>query len=228
MELLPLSPEQQAKMVRTRVGDEARAEALAQVATNPKVQLLDVQIEHECNMGRYSQRWNGDLGQGPWRGIIPVFSYGKGRALEALRAWALLQLDAHNVLLEHVDGACVRHRRALVDSGTLGAKGNVQVVVPGSSESYGASADPPDDAVPLCTLKHFPHKTEHTVQWGRELFDELFVARPDVARRVAADVAVAVDKAAAAPCREDAEDELLSSQRPVSYTHLTLPTNREV
>ena len=58
------------------------AEALAQVATNPKVQLLDVQIEHECNMGRYSPRGNGDWGQGPWRGIVPVFSYGKGRALD--------------------------------------------------------------------------------------------------------------------------------------------------
>ena len=43
------------------------AEALAQVATNPKVQLLDVQIEHECNMGRYSPRGNGDWGQGPAR-----------------------------------------------------------------------------------------------------------------------------------------------------------------
>jgi ubiquitin-activating enzyme E1 len=33
-----------------------------------------------------------------------------------------------------VDGACVRHRRPLLDSGTLGAKGNTQAIVPGLSE----------------------------------------------------------------------------------------------
>ena len=40
-------------------------------------------------------------------------------------------------------------------------------------QSYGESVDPPDDAVPVCTLKHFPYKIEHTIQWARELFDEV-------------------------------------------------------
>jgi len=65
-----------------------------------------------------------------------------------------------------------------VDAGTLGAKGNVQVVVPRQSESYASSSDPPDPTIPVCTLKHFPYEISHTIQWGRDLFDGLFNRRP--------------------------------------------------
>lgn len=59
---------------------------------------------------------------------------------------------------QYVDEQCVRHHRWLIDSGTLGTKGNVQVIVPGASESYASSSDPPEAAVPLCTIKSFPYK----------------------------------------------------------------------
>ena len=77
-----------------------------------------------------------------------------------------------------MDGQCVANEIALVDAGTLGSKGNVQVVVPHQSESYGSSADPPEPAIPVCTLKNFPYSISHTIQWGRDLFDGLFVRRP--------------------------------------------------
>ena len=32
-----------------------------------------------------------------------------------------------------------------------------QVVIPFVSESYASSADPPEEALPLCTLKSFPY-----------------------------------------------------------------------
>ena len=78
----------------------------------------------------------------------------------------------------YMDSQCVAHRKGLVDAGTLGAKGNVQVVVPGQSESYGSSVDPPEPAIPVCTLKNFPYEISHTIQWGRDLFDGLFNKRP--------------------------------------------------
>mmetsp|Transcript_22065 Transcript_22065/g.48077 ORF Transcript_22065/g.48077 Transcript_22065/m.48077 type:complete len:1256 (+) Transcript_22065:79-3846(+) len=78
----------------------------------------------------------------------------------------------------YMDSQCVAHRKGLVDAGTLGAKGNVQVVVPGLSESYGSSVDPPEPAIPVCTLKNFPYEISHTIQWGRDLFDGLFNKRP--------------------------------------------------
>ena len=55
-----------------------------------------------------------------------------------------------------IDSQCVANRRALIDAGTLGAKGNVRVVVPRQSESYGSSVDPPEPTIPVCTLKNFP------------------------------------------------------------------------
>ena len=77
-----------------------------------------------------------------------------------------------------MDGQCVSNGKALVDAGTLGPKGNVQVVVPHATESYASSADPPDTSIPVCTLKNFPYAISHTIQWGRDLFDGLFNRRP--------------------------------------------------
>jgi ubiquitin-activating enzyme E1 len=80
-----------------------------------------------------------------------------------------------------MDQQCVANRKALVDAGTMGPKGNVQVVVPNQSESYASSVDPPEPAVPVCTLKNFPYMIAHTIQWGRDLFDGLFTRRPSQA-----------------------------------------------
>ncbi|EOD15040.1 hypothetical protein EMIHUDRAFT_459406 [Emiliania huxleyi CCMP1516] len=57
----------------------------------------------------------------------------------------------------HVDRMCVLHRKPLLESGTAGTKANTQVVLPGLTASYGASADPPDDDIPVCTVKAFPY-----------------------------------------------------------------------
>lgn len=85
----------------------------------------------------------------------------------------------------YIDGQCVANQKALVDAGTLGSKGNVQVVVPHMSESYASSVDPPDPSIPVCTLKNFPYTISHTIQWGRDLFDGLFVRRPKQANQYA-------------------------------------------
>ena len=54
----------------------------------------------------------------------------------------------------------------MLESGTLGTKGHSQIVVPGKTEHYGASRDPPEKSIPLCTLKSFPNQIEHTLQVG--------------------------------------------------------------
>jgi hypothetical protein len=66
-------------------------------------------------------------------------------------------------------GGCVR---AGVRLCTL--QGNVQVVVPNLTESYGSSRDPPEKSIPICTLKNFPNAIEHTIQWARDEFEGLF------------------------------------------------------
>lgn len=79
----------------------------------------------------------------------------------------------------YVDGKCVENKRPLLESGTLGVKGNVQVVVPNKSESYASSSDPPEKDIPVCTLKNFPAQIEHTAQWALAIFKAIFEDAPN-------------------------------------------------
>jgi ubiquitin-activating enzyme E1 len=65
---------------------------------------------------------------------------------------------------KYVDRRCVFYSKPLLESGTLGTKGNIQVVVPNLTESYSSSNDPPEKSIPICTLKNFPNAIEHTIQ----------------------------------------------------------------
>jgi ubiquitin-activating enzyme E1 len=64
----------------------------------------------------------------------------------------------------YMDRRCVYFRKPLLESGTLGTKGHVQVVIPFLTESYSSSQDPSEKSVPICTLKNFPSVIEHTLQ----------------------------------------------------------------
>ncbi|CAF1335638.1 unnamed protein product [Rotaria sordida] len=75
---------------------------------------------------------------------------------------------------EYIDRRCVYYRKSLVDSGTLGTKASVQVVVPFLTESYSSTRDPPDPSIPMCLLHNFPNLIEHTIQWARDNFAGLF------------------------------------------------------
>lgn len=79
----------------------------------------------------------------------------------------------------YVDNRCVYYMKSLLESGTLGTKGNTQVVVPGLTESYGSSRDPPEKTIPMCTLKNFPYQVEHTLQWARDFFEGQFKSSID-------------------------------------------------
>lgn len=81
----------------------------------------------------------------------------------------------------YVDSKCVWFGRPLIESGTLGTKANCQVVLPRLTQSYGDSQDPPEESIPLCTLKHFPNAIEHTIEWAREHFNTLFTENPQEA-----------------------------------------------
>eukprot|EP00039_Didymoeca_costata_P018615 m.334213 g.334213 ORF g.334213 m.334213 type:complete len:1006 (+) comp17313_c0_seq1:41-3058(+) len=79
---------------------------------------------------------------------------------------------------QYVDRRCVFYCKSLLESGTLGSKGNTQVVLPHLSESYSSSQDPPEASIPMCTLKNFPNKPEHALQWARDTFAGAFENGP--------------------------------------------------
>jgi ubiquitin-activating enzyme E1 len=79
----------------------------------------------------------------------------------------------------YVDRRCVFFHKPLLESGTLGTKGNTQVVLPHLTESYSSSQDPPEKEFPMCTIRSFPNKIEHTIAWAKEyMFEKSFVKAP--------------------------------------------------
>ncbi|KAJ7675624.1 ubiquitin activating enzyme [Mycena polygramma] len=78
----------------------------------------------------------------------------------------------------YMDFRCVWHEKPLLESGTLGTQGNIQVIVPHLTESYASSRDPEETQIPHCTLRSFPNSIEHTIKWSRVKFDECFVTPP--------------------------------------------------
>jgi ubiquitin-activating enzyme E1 len=83
----------------------------------------------------------------------------------------------------YMDRRCVYYQKPLFESGTLGTMGNVQVVLPHITESYGSSQDPPEKSIPICTLKNFPNAIEHTLQWARDQFEGLVTNPMNVANQ---------------------------------------------
>jgi len=77
-----------------------------------------------------------------------------------------------------VDSICYERGLPLFESGTMGMKGNTQPIIPYLTQTYSDSTDPSEtDSFPVCTIKNFPNKIEHTIHWARdyfEIFDRAF------------------------------------------------------
>lgn len=78
----------------------------------------------------------------------------------------------------YVDSRCVLFNKPLLESGTKGTKGNVQVILPHITESYGSSVDPPEESIPMCTIKTFPNTINHTIEFIKQYFEETFTDAP--------------------------------------------------
>ena len=78
----------------------------------------------------------------------------------------------------YVDSRCVWYEKPLLESGTLGTKANVQICIPHKTQSYGDSQDPPEESIPMCTLKNFPHAIEHCIEWAKDEFHGTFTDGP--------------------------------------------------
>ncbi|XP_044066939.1 ubiquitin-like modifier-activating enzyme 1 [Siniperca chuatsi] len=79
----------------------------------------------------------------------------------------------------YLDERCIQLQKPMLEGGTLGSKGHTLVVVPHLTEPYGPGKSSSNNAIPLCTLKNFPHRIEHTLQWARDQFEGLFKQTPE-------------------------------------------------
>lgn len=64
----------------------------------------------------------------------------------------------------YLDGQCVQYQKPMLEGGTEGNQGHTLVVVPHMTESYGKDTKSPTKSIPMCTLKNFPYRIEHTLQ----------------------------------------------------------------
>lgn len=86
------------------------------------------------------------------------------------RASALLTLPLAPLPGRYVAARCTHYLKPLLEAGTLGTLGSASVFIPHVTEQY----PPPPSAAsaetapyPVCTVRHFPSRKEHTVQVGR-------------------------------------------------------------
>lgn len=85
----------------------------------------------------------------------------------------------------YVDSKCVFFKKPLLESGTLGSKGNSLPIVPDMTESYASSPvrENPNDNIPACTLHAYPNLIEHTLTWARDaVFERYFHLDPQEAK----------------------------------------------
>ncbi|KXS93723.1 hypothetical protein AC578_9497 [Pseudocercospora eumusae] len=129
------------------------------------VQAMNPDLHGHINMlkDRVAQDTENIFNENFWQGLDGVTN-------------ALDNVDART----YVDRRCVFFHKPLLDSGTLGTKGNTQVVLPRQTESYSSSQDPPEQSFPMCTLRSFPNRIEHTIAWAKDLFHTYFAGPADI------------------------------------------------
>jgi len=75
---------------------------------------------------------------------------------------------------KYIDTKAVWYGKPLIDSGTLGTKAHVQLVVPHVTSCYNDTQDPVEENIPMCLLHNFPSMIEHCIQWARDNFNGYF------------------------------------------------------
>ena len=77
---------------------------------------------------------------------------------------------------KYIDNQCTKYSKNLIDTGTLGTSGSCQVIVPFKTSCYNDNEDIPEFSIPMCTLRNFPSKIEHCIEWGLNKFNDFFTS----------------------------------------------------
>ncbi|CRK10630.1 hypothetical protein BN1708_017104, partial [Verticillium longisporum] len=70
---------------------------------------------------------------------------------------------------------CLAANVPLIESGTTGFKGQVQVIKKGVTACYDCTAKPVAKSFPVCTIRSTPSQPIHCIVWGKSyLLSEIF------------------------------------------------------
>lgn len=98
-----------------------------------------------------------------------VFRYDHWKTSDIL----LGALDNHEARL-YIDKMAVKFDKPLFESGTQGTKCHTQTILPYKTITYGEIEDPPQESIPMCTIKNFPNNYTHCIEWALEAFHLIF------------------------------------------------------
>ena len=75
---------------------------------------------------------------------------------------------------KYIDNLCTFYNKILLDSGTEGTKANSDIYYPNKSTCLNDYQFIVKKQIPMCTLKDFPTKIEHCIEFSKNIFIELF------------------------------------------------------
>ncbi|GJQ76990.1 Nhe1 [Trypoxylus dichotomus] len=80
----------------------------------------------------------------------------------------------------HVNRMCLAADVPLIESGTSGYTGQVELIKKGYTQCYECQPKPPQKSFPGCTIRNTPSEPVHCIVWAKHLFNQLFgEADPD-------------------------------------------------
>ncbi|XP_034946842.1 SUMO-activating enzyme subunit 2 [Chelonus insularis] len=108
----------------------------------------------------------------------------------------------------HVNRMCLAADVPLIESGTAGYDGQVELIKKGLSQCYECLPKPPQKTFPGCTIRNTPSEPIHCIVWSKHLFNQLF-GEEDPDQDVSPDTAdpeAAGDKAGQAALDSESND----------------------
>ena len=76
---------------------------------------------------------------------------------------------------KYIDAKVIMYEKCAIDCGTMGIKARSQIIVPHKTNTYTDEApNKKAPELPMCTLRHFPSKIEHCIEWAKDSFDGYF------------------------------------------------------
>jgi len=75
---------------------------------------------------------------------------------------------------KYIDKLCTFYNKIFIDSGTQGTNANSDIYYPNSTICFNDLKIQEKKEIPMCTLKNFPTKIEHCIEFSKNVFNELF------------------------------------------------------
>lgn len=74
----------------------------------------------------------------------------------------------------YLNDQCFKYNKILLNIGTSGVRCKVDIIIPKITYPLNVTINDGDNNFNLCTVKKFPYKIEHCIQWAKEVFYSFF------------------------------------------------------